>query len=540
MTNGPATLSALLDAVAARDNRAPALIAAEATIGFGALAARSRAVAGGLARLGVAPGDAVALWLPNGPPCFELLFACARLGATAIAVNTRFRSAEVGDLLHRSGAAVLAFDAGFRGIDFAGILADVDPAVLDRLSAIVDCGAGPTQRNIAGKPATTIDALRAAGPLSRETGDPAAGAMIYTTSGTTAAPKLVLHRQAGVTRHARDVAAGFGFDAAGAVTLQMLPLCGTFGLTQALGTLAAGRPVALQAVFDPEDAVAQIARHSVTHINATDDMFDRLLAAAPNGDGFGSLRLCGFAAFNAALADLPRRALDSGVPLVGLYGMSEVHALFARRDPAEPMPLRALAGGRPVNPAARVRAIDPASGAALAVGESGALEIASPTAFAEYLGDPEATAAARTDDGYFRTGDVGRMTADGGFVFEARGGDVLRLGGFLVNPAEIEAVIEACEPVAGAQVVGVETAAGTRPVAFVTLAAGAALDEAALGAACAGRLARFKVPARIVALDAFPVTEGANGTKIQRQKLREMAAGLLAEDAEVGRPPATR
>ncbi len=123
------------------------------------------------------------------------------------------------------------------------------------------------------------------------------------------------------------------------------------------------------------------------------------------------------------------------------------------------------------------------------------------------------------------------MTADGGFAFEARGGDVLRLGGFLVNPKEIEAVIEGFAAVAGAQVVGVDTRAGTRPYAFVTLADGHRFDEAALAAACADRLARFKVPTRIVALDAFPVTEGANGTKIQRQKLREMAAKLGDADA---------
>ena len=135
--------------------------------------------------------------------------------------------------------------------------------------------------SLAGKAAASIDALREAAPVARERGDGSAGAVIYTTSGTTAAPKLVLHRQAGLTRHAVDVAAGFGFDAADAVTLQMLPLCGTFGLTQALGTLAAGQPVVLQAVFDPEAAIGQIAHHAVTHVNATDDMFDHTSVRSP-------------------------------------------------------------------------------------------------------------------------------------------------------------------------------------------------------------------------------------------------------------------
>lgn len=530
MTDRHATLSALLDTVAARAPGAVALIGQNEAVTYGDLARRSRAVAAGLAARGIGPGNPIALWLPNGLPCFELLFACARLGATVVAVNTRFRSAEVADLLHRSGARLLALDSGFRGIDFAGILADVDPAALEALDTIVDCGDARAPAGVPGKTVLSMDALRERGLTERDLGSGSAGAVVFTTSGTTAAPKLVLHRQAGLTRHALDVAAGFGLDAPDAVILQMLPLCGTFGLTQALGAIAAGRPIVLQAAFDPDAAVDLIPRHAVTHTNATDDMFDRVLAAGGDSEPFGTLRLCGYAAFNAALEALPGRARDAGLPLVGLYGMSEVHALFARRDPADPEPLRTTAGGRPVNPAARVRIVDDIGDRA-PVGVSGALEIASPTGFADYLGNPEATAAAFTADGYFRTGDVGRLTEDGGFAFEARGGDVLRLGGFLVNPKEIEAVVEALDGVAGAQVVGVDTPGGARPVAFVTLSGDIRFDEGAVAAGCARQLARFKVPARVVALDAFPVTEGANGTKIQRQKLREMAAELLKADA---------
>ncbi len=170
MTALPATLAALLDAVAAAQPRAAALIDGETVIDFAELAARSRAVAGGLAARGVGPGDGVALWLPNGPACFELLFACARLGATAVAVNTRFRSAEVADLLYRSRARLLAYDGGFRGIDFAGILADVDPAALDALETIVDCGAGPVADAVAGKTMASIATLarrRAPRPRAR-------------------------------------------------------------------------------------------------------------------------------------------------------------------------------------------------------------------------------------------------------------------------------------------------------------------------------------------------------------------------------------
>ena len=99
----------------------------------------------------------------------------------------------------------------------------------------------------------------------------------------------------------------------------------------------------------------------------------------------------------------------------------------------------------------------------------------------------------------------------------------MRLGGFLVGPAEIEAQIQSHGSVDNVQVV----AAGNRAVAFVTLAAGNALDEAAIQAHCARRLAKYKVPARIVALDAFPTTDSANGVKIQRARLREVAEEMF-------------
>jgi fatty-acyl-CoA synthase len=135
----------------------------------------------------------------------------------------------------------------------------------------------------------------------------------------------------------------------------------------------------------------------------------------------------------------------------------------------------------------------------------------------------------------FRTGDLGRLSGDG-FVFEARIGDAMRLGGFLVSPEEIEAVIQAQPGVAGVQVVAAANGdSDPVPVAFVRPVDGTALDEVALRARCREQLARFKVPARVVAVEAFPTVDGPNGRKVQRMRLREMAEELLRED-ERGRP----
>src|SRR5882757_8137424 len=123
--------------------QAPAFLHGDRTISFAELHEQSARAAQGLADLGVGPGDRVALWLPNVPAYPILYFACVRLGAIAVAVNTRYRAVEVTDIVGRSGAKLLACAPGFRRIDFLSILADIDPAALDKLAAVVTVGEEP-------------------------------------------------------------------------------------------------------------------------------------------------------------------------------------------------------------------------------------------------------------------------------------------------------------------------------------------------------------------------------------------------------------
>jgi fatty-acyl-CoA synthase len=137
----------------------------------------------------------------------------------------------------------------------------------------------------------------------------------------------------------------------------------------------------------------------------------------------------------------------------------------------------------------------------------------------------------------FRTGDLAHL-ADLGFIFEARIGDAMRLGGFLVSPEEIEAVIQAQPGVAGVQVVAASDGGGDPvPVAFVRPCAGAALQEATLRASCLQQLARFKVPKRIVVVDDFPIVESPNGAKVQKVRLRELAEALLGDERDQSSEP---
>lgn len=435
---------------------------------------RSARLSGGLAELGVGRGDRVAVWLPNGPEWIELVFALARLGAAAVAINTRFRSHEVQDILVRSGARVLVYAPGFKGIDFAGIMAGVDAPALEHVVAL---------------PYDSL--LREPAPDAGRDEDPA---VIFTSSGTTGAPKLVVHTQHGLAAHADAVAGSFGYREDDAVVAALLPLCGVFGLCTALGALAGGARLVFAPAFD--GAAELIERERVTHTNVSDEMLRRLLETPAR---LGTLREVGFAAFN-----LEPRPLIDAAPFAAYqcYGASEMQALVAHAPAGAPAAQRAIAGGRPISDAIDVRIVD------------GEIQVRGPNVMAGYLGDEDATRAAFTEDGFLRSGDLGHET-ELGFAYETRRGEALRLAGFLVAPREIEAFLEGCEGVRAAQVV----APGARPVAFAL----GDFDEAAVLARCRAELAAFKVPERVVALDAFPMAESANGERVKREALRELA-----------------
>lgn len=502
----------------------------------GDLAVASRRVASGLRRLGIGAGDRVALWLPNIPAWLECFFACARIGAIAVSVNTRFRSHEVEDIVGRAGCRALILWPGFKGIDFRGILAAVQPSALVALEHVVVYAerADDAVFELPGTQISAYQALRAAPEDQLAAADADSRCVIFTTSGTTKAPKFVCHAQAGVVRHARDVAAGFGLAAPGARVLQALPLCGVFGFTQALGALAGGAPMRILPLFDADEAARVMHDERITHANGGDDMLDRLLAARPEREPFPQLKFFGYARFNPALEDLVTRAEARGVRACGLYGMSEVHALYALQPATLPATERAKGGGVLMSADADVRICDPDTGAELPPGEHGEIELKGPSLLREYYGNPDATREA-FHDGWFRTGDLGYLDGPRRFCYVTRIGDVLRLGGFLTSPQEIEAVLETHPAVEGAQVVGATFGREPVAVAYVVAAAGSALDEAALREWCKARLAGYKVPRRFIAIDAFPTTASANGTKIQRAKLRAMAGELAAAlDASAG------
>ena len=479
-----------------------------------------------LAAHGIGKGDVVAVWLVNRVEWIALLFAAARLGAIVAAVNTRYRSAEVAHLLKLSGAKLLVLEAAFRSIDFASILADISKADVPALQKLAVVGAEAIS---AQWPRVRFDAFDKRHPPAPIQHDVDLPVLLYTTSGTTKGPKLVAHSQRTLATHANAVAKALQLSPQRHALLAMLPFCGTFGMTSLLGFIAAGATVHVLDAFEPAPALKILGEHRITHTFGSDEMFRRILALTDAPRPFPHLEVCGFAAFQPGWRELAAEAEARGLPLFGLYGSSEVQALFSISRANDALPDRIQGGGWPMSSEAKVRVRDTETRELAATGVSGEIEISAPSRFLGYFNNPQATREAITADGFFRTGDIGRLRGDGAFVYETRAGDAMRLGGFLVAPGEIEDELKSCTGVADAQVVAIDLNGQARCVAFV-IPAGAPPQLEVLTARLRERLAGYKIPARIYVVDAFPVTDSANGVKIQRAKLRAMAMERLAAE----------
>jgi len=492
---------------------------------FGEMRRRANSVACGLKAAGLEKGDRIAVWLPNGPDWMAMVLACSRLGLCLVSLNTKWGPKEVGDLLVRTASKAIVVSLRFRSGACIGALRTAYEAGGTSLKLVITDSASiePVLADVGQTDLMT---------LARDSGDwiadddPSSDALILATSGTTSQPKLVVHTQDSLTRHAADVAGLVRIGKSGCMLLAV-PVCGAYGYTSLICALYAGARIVMMEAFDPVGAAQLMREFQVTHLLGTNDMLDKLLDVVPEPHPFPNLQLFGYAAFVPALDDLPARAEARGVFIRGLYGMSELMAGFAAQPVEAPLEQRALAGGQPASKHARVSIRDPETGKEVASGELGELVVDTPNRLRGYLGNPQATRGAYTADGFFRTGDLAYATPDGGFVFVSRMGDVLRIGGYLVAPAEIEDVLAKVPGFQNVQVVAVETQHGVRPVAFVVMQPGCELDEKAAIQRCRDQLAIYKVPVRVVPIAELPMVDGPNGRKIQRSALREIALTLF-------------
>ena len=485
----------------------------------------------GLSKLGIKSGDRVAFWIPNTPAYLVLYLACMQLNAIAVAVNTRFRSTEVADIISRSGASSLILWPLFTKVNFLEILSSIEDAAFRRLESIIvyseEEGGVPLQNqlptSLRSKKIVSYQELIDQSGAEIDNSSADAGCNIFTTSGTTRAPKFVLHSQRSISGHAAEVWLNLEPLIKKEAFFHTLPFCGVFGFNHFSAALIGARANVIQSAFDANEAVNLIDLHKVHYISATDDMLLALLDADDRNPAMPSLICCGYGAFNLPPEEITLRARAKGLKLVGLYGMSEVQALFARQEHTQADEQRYLPGGKLISPRASVRARNPVSREILPHNESGELEFKGPSLLIKYFGNDSATDELITEDGYLKSGDLGYTCSASEFIFQARMGDTLRLGGYLVAPAEIENHLIEHDSVDAAQVVAVRVNDKMRAYAFVIPAKNKVIEQEELGDFCSKGLAKFKVPVIFHMLDKFPTTKSPNGTKIQRAKLREIA-----------------
>lgn len=539
------TLTGFLSALAIAHGDVTALVMPtqqrESRLTYYQLYEASERVAAGLARCGFKRGDALAVWLPNCPEWVVFEFAAARLGVLVVAVNTRYRAEELVHILNVSKAKGIVLAPDFLEIDFVGILNEAIKSQgapqfphLETLFVVADPITGRLDRrhhsnfDLAGKRMViSYPELLELG--SGEVPDhqvmPDDFINVFGTSGTTSSPKLALHSQEAVVRHAHSAKQHLKLSPQDTM-LCALPFCGAFGFTTLVTALAAGATCLVMPVFKGEAAAELMAKYHVTHAVLTGTMLHAIL----NVPGFDYRRLHAWRRvcsalwkdFEALSADLEAKTRAC---LTNVYGASELFALVAIASPDEPRQQRIVPGGYLVSRDIEVRAADPDTQEILDHEVRGELQFRGYNVFKGYLYNEAATAAAFTPDGWYRSGDLGYTLPGGRFVYLARMKDSLRLGGFLTDPTEIENYLNRHEKVDAVQVVGVTDPQSGEDiaVAFIKVKQGQSCTAEELIDFCESGIAAYKIPQHFLFVDDFPTTPSANGDKIQKHKLREMA-----------------
>lgn len=545
----PHTIATLLDEVAAGDGARPFVITGQSALSYAEVARWSARLARGLVAARVRPGDRVALALPNGADMIAAWFAVSRAGAVAVPVNVRLRARELAQLLALSGASMLITLAESETGALAG-LDEIAPgwdqggghrALPELRHVITAAGPGePAQRpgglTLAGlekDPDPALDAELAARAAAATPGDLSA---IFYTSGTTGVPKGVRYT------HDMELRSGYGSAYArafedGRAILFALPLHHCFAYIEGLvASMFAAGTIIVQAAFDPAATLAAIERHQAGEVLFVPTMSLAVVGAARGSSAeVSSLHsvMSAAAAGPASLwADLAR--LLGAQQLVTAYGMTETAAAATFTLPGGPAddlehtvgypkPGGAAAGGLPGGRLIAYKTVDPVTGEDLPPGAEGELAARGPVVTSGYFRQGEATAAALLPGGWLRSGDLGYLRADGALVLTGRAKDLYKCGGELVMPAEVEAVLNQRPDVVQAFVVGIpDESMGEVGCAWLVPAEGADPDPDEVIGYCRARLARFKVPARVLTLSASDLPLTASG-KVQKFRLAQRA-----------------
>jgi acyl-CoA synthetase (AMP-forming)/AMP-acid ligase II len=478
------------------------------------LTATERA-AGGWAAAGVGPGDVVAVVAKNSAAFLVHAFGLMRAGATPAFINWRLSPRELTDVLHLVGPAAVAADA-----EFAGLVDSAWPGA----GARVIIGGGSV-------PAGWLDGGALDGPVPPRpplTGDTVL-ALVH-TSGTTGRAKAIPLRHGALMMSVADFALEIGDQVAGSRHLQILPLFHLGGFGQCLQALLTAGTVHLHTAFSPAAVIDAIEADRIEFFTAGPSLIDMLVAEIRGRDGcdLSSLREIAYGTAPITPSSLIA-ALDAfGCRFRQIYGNTESQSMISLLPPEDHRPDHPrLASAGQVSFGWEVRVVGP-DGRDVPTDAAGELLIRGECLFAGYWRDPDATAAAFAAGGWYRTGDIARLTADGYLYILDRARDMVISGGENIYPAEVEAVLARHPAVADVAVIGrPDQRWGEAVHAVVILAAGA--DDVTGGeiiAWCRDRLAHFKCPATVEFVSSLPRTTTGKVLK------RELRARLTT------RPPA--
>ncbi len=504
------------------------LHASAGVVSFGEFHQRVLETAGWLRQQGARPGDVIAVWMVNRVDWLALLFAISRVGCTLAAVNTRYKSGDVQHILAKSGATMLIMEASFLNIDFLKTLSEVDLKSLPDLRHVSVLSADAVLPQLPGIVTSRFQPTAADAVMGQtDAHDPDRPSILFVTSGTTKAPKLVAHCARTFHYIAGKVITSqkYDFDTR---LLAALPLCGVFCLTGVLTNMVAGGQTILMETFEGNLAARLLVEHRITHLYGSEELYLRIAEHIPEGTDLSFAHFYGIASFNASLRTVGPRLLKLGFPLCSLYGSSEILGYVTSFYDHPDTEVRLTPGGYPIAGKEfemRVRDFD--TNELLPPGRSGALEVRTPANFMGYFNDPDATRNAMTEDGFFKTGDAASITPDGALIYEGRMGDAYRLSGYLVNAEEVEDVINSIEGVREAHFVVVRHQDQNYAVAFVALKHGADLTAQAIQESLRTSLASYKLPRQVWLVDEFPMAHGTNGSKVRKEVLRADAIERL-------------
>ncbi len=480
---------------------AVALINRGASTTYGALRAPVDAVRGGLAELGLEPGDRVGIVAANNPYFVVAYLAILGRGCIAVPLNPTSPPAELARQLAVVGAKAL----------FVG------PRAVDAVRAL-DRGQVPELEHVVSPPgselegATRMETLLAATPVPVADRSPSDVAVLIFTAGTAGSPKAAMLTHGSLRANIDQVQSLPERQIRpGDVFFGVLPLFHIFGLNVVLGIgLAAGATILLVERFDPVSALTSIRDHKVTVVAGAPPMWTAwaTMQEAPE-DVFARVRLATSGASKLPEETAATIARRFGLVIAEGYGLTE----------ASPVVTTSVAGpkagsiGRPV-PGVEVRLVEDGEDALL--GDAGEIWVRGPNVFAGYWGDPEATAGALTPDGWLRTGDVAVADDDGNLWIVDRSKDLIIVSGFNVYPAEVEEVLLEHPGIAAVAVIGVDSPySGEAVKAYVVPEPGKALEEDEVEDFCATRLARYKCPTKVMFVDELP--QGLGGKVLRRQ-----------------------